>query len=386
MTDQITTLITRKALEIGFSAVGIVDATQSPHFSAYLDWIVRAMHGEMTYMARKDRVERRRDPSIILEGAQSLICLSLHYPPSHFLPPGIRQDASHGLISSYAWGNDYHSIMQSHLSKLVDYIDQILTVPAQHKIYVDTGAILERSHASQARLGFVGKNTMLIDPQRGSCCFLGEIITTASLAPAYSCSQPLPDCGTCTRCLTACPTGAFPQPFVLDARRCISYLTIEYKGIIPYEFREQMGNWIFGCDICQEICPWQRFSPVGDTVCDSFMPPDIQRAAPNLSLLLGLNDDSFARMFAGTAIQRTGRAQLVRNACIAAGNSKDTSMRKWLIPLLHDPAPPVRAHAAWALGKLNCPPAPLREALEIEPDEDVREELKAAIASISPGM
>jgi epoxyqueuosine reductase len=247
------------------------------------------------------------------------------------------------------------------------------------RIYVDTGPILERSHAHRGGLGFIGKNTMLIDPRRGSFFFLGVILSTLGLSPTPLPSAQ-PGCGTCTRCLQTCPTQAFPEPMVLDARRCISYLTIEHKGFIPVEMRPLIGNWIYGCDICQTVCPWQRFAEPGPWAA-VFAPSGPERAAPWLADVLAMTAETFNTLFRSSPIWRIGRDRLVRNACIAAGNSGNVRLREALIPLLHDPNPLVRGHAAWALGKLGAGSAALRSLLEYEEDRQVRLEITQALQS-----
>jgi epoxyqueuosine reductase len=335
-------VVKARAAELGFSACGIVPAQPSPHLDAYLRWIDAGMHGTMGYMARPDRVARRRDLNVILPGARSLIIVALDYGAA--VPASILTDPSRGRIAAYAWGVDYHDLILPRLHMLAD------AIAATYKAYVDTGAILERSHAQMAGMGFIGKNTMLIHPRRGSTFFLGEIITTA---PFDDYDQPgrATMCGTCSRCLAACPTDAFPSPHVLDARRCISYLTIEHKGSIDPDLRPLMGNWVFGCDVCQDVCPFQRFAP--GAADSALLPIDPDRAAPPLADLLALDADSFAAHFAGTPIARIGRDRLVRNACIAAGNSR----RPDFIPMLHtlqdDPAEIVREAAGWALSRLR---------------------------------
>jgi epoxyqueuosine reductase len=220
-----------------------------------------------------------------------------------------------------------------------------------HRVYVDTGALLERDHAEQAGLGFAGKNTMLIHPRRGSYFFLGELLLDVELE--YDEPQADVGCGTCTRCLVACPTDAFPEPYVLDATRCISYLTIELKGVIPAELRPLIGNWVYGCDACQAPCPWQRFAI--QTHESAFYPPDLNRAAPPLAELLALDEAAFAVRFDGSPVKRIGRDRLVRNACVAAGNSGLLDFLPILAALANDdPSALVREHAAWAAERLSA--------------------------------
>jgi epoxyqueuosine reductase len=305
------------------------------------------MHGEMGYLARPDRVARRRDLSIILPGAQSMIVVALDY--RHLLPEHILADPLRGRIACYAWGRDYHDLLLERLESVAAALAN--TFGVAQRAYVDTGALLERSHGARGGLGFVGKNTMLIHPRRGSYFFLGEILLTA---PCDQYDDPLPRasmCGTCTRCLAACPTNAFPEPYVLDARRCISYWTIEHKGDIPADMRPLMGNWVFGCDICNDVCPFQRFA--AETGISAFIPPSPDRAAPPLDWLLRLTHPSFDAHFRGTALLRSGRDRLVRNACIAAGNAASRELLPALRALRDDASPLVREHAAWALERIG---------------------------------
>jgi epoxyqueuosine reductase len=219
----------------------------------------------------------------------------------------------------------------------------------QTRVYVDTGAILERDHAESAGLGFTGKNTMLIAPRRGSWFFLGEILTTVPLPPDIPAA--MPSCGRCQRCLEACPTNAFPQPYVLDARRCISYLTIELKGEIPHDLRPLMGNWIYGCDVCQLVCPFNRFAPASGEA--AFWAQGWESAAPPLLDLLQLDEAGFQERYAHSPIKRIKRPRLLRNVCVAAGNWGDAAAVPHLTALLSDDSPLVRGHAAWALAQIK---------------------------------
>lgn len=330
------------ALALGFDLVGIVRAVPSPRLDAYLRWIDAQMHGTMGYMARPDRVARRRDLDVILPGVQSLVVVGLHYGAS--IPAAILGDPTRGRIAAYAWGVDYHDWIAPRLSALAGMLTD-----GAHKVYVDTGAILERSHAQAAGLGFIGKNTMLIHPRAGSQFFLGVVLTTAEF-DEYDAPMRETMCGSCTRCLNACPTDAFPAPHVLDARRCISYLTIEHKDAIDPELRPRMGNWVFGCDVCQDVCPFQRFA-LGASV-EALRPVDLDRAAPPLIDLLALDDEGFRARFAGSPLERIGRDRLVRNACIAAGNSRASVFISALSALTHDASALVCDHAAWGVARI----------------------------------
>jgi epoxyqueuosine reductase len=348
-----------EAARLGFNRVGIIRAAPSPTLNAYLDWINAGMHGAMRYLARADRAARRQDLAAILPGVRSLVVVALDYstlrPPAHIL-----DNPERGRISNYAWGMDYHDLMRPRLETLADWL-QAQVHNAGHalttRVYVDTGAVLERSHAQQAGLGFVGKNTMLIHPRAGSYFFLGELLATFDFEAWGDGSRvdaPHREtmCGRCTRCLAACPTNAFPRPYVLDARRCISYLTIELKGAIPQDLRPSMGNWVYGCDVCQEACPWNRFAV--QSVETDFFPASPDSVMPKLAELLALTDGSFRERFARSPILRIGRERLVRNACVAAGNS---GQRVFLEPLRRliqaDTSPLVREHARWAIERLD---------------------------------
>jgi epoxyqueuosine reductase len=356
-----------QARDLGFNLVGLTRAEPSPQLSAYFRWIDAGMHGTMDYMARPDRQARRRDLNAILPGARSLIVVGLDYRVR--VPEAVLNDPSRGRIASYAWGLDYHDVITPRLERLAHGLH------AGAKVYVDTGAILERSHAHNAGLGFTGKNTMLIHPRRGSYFFLGEILTDAEF-DAYDTPGRATLCGTCTRCLNACPTDAFPAPHVLDARRCISYLTIEHKDWIQRDLRAKMGNWVFGCDVCQDVCPFQRFAP--ETEEESFKPSDVERAAPALLDLLALDEVSFKARFGGSAIARIKRERLVRNACIAAGNWRDERAIAPLETLLDDASALVRGHAAWALGQIGVL-SKVKVRFEREEDAEVRVEIAAAL-------
>jgi epoxyqueuosine reductase len=294
-----------------------------------------------------------------LPNAQSIIVVGLNYYTLD-LPGEVKNDPSRGLIARYAWGVDYHDVMTPRLEELAQFVQEesrrtSIPMPVETKVYVDTGPVLERDCALRAGLGFIGKNTCLINPRMGSWLFLGVVITDVTLTPTLS-PRPSPNkgervgCGTCTRCLTACPTNAFPAPHVLDARKCISYLTIELKGSIPVELRPLLGNHIFGCDICQDVCPWPtRFAT--PTKERSFYPIDLDRAAPKLIDLAQLSEEEFKRRFAGTPLLRTKRRGLLRNVAVALGNWGSSEAREALEMLARDPDPIISEHAQWGLSQ-----------------------------------
>lgn len=366
-----------QAQALGFNLAGITPTAPSPHLQAYFDWVAAGQHGTMAYMARPDRQARRADLNVILPGVRSLVIVGLDYHTLR-LPPTLLHDPARGRIAAYAWGKDYHDVMLPRLRALAEWLRAEGGESTHSRAYVDTGAVLERSHAQQAGLGFMGKNTMLIHRRRGSDFFLGEVLTTAAF-DAYDAPERASLCGSCTRCLAACPTDAFPKPYVLDARRCISYLTIEHAGWIDRALRPKLGNWVFGCDICQEVCPWQRFAV--RSLESEFYPVGPERAAPPLADLLGLSEAGFRARFGGSAVERAGRDPMVRNACVAAANGGQRQLRPLLERLLGDASAVVRGHAAWALGRLRGEgaTAALEAALAREQDETAAEELRLAL-------
>jgi epoxyqueuosine reductase len=350
MKERMTQALLEKGRSLGFTGIGVSEARGARRLHAYHTWLDNDYHGRMDYMARPDRIARRDDLNVILPGVRSIVSVALNYRPPG-LPDRLTGDPSRGRISNYAWGADYHKLMEEKLGELADWLSAQVGGNSTCRVYVDTGAILERDHGESAGLGFTGKNTMLINPGGGSFFFLGEILTTAELEPTNENTIKMPGCGTCSRCLDACPTGAFPTPYVLDARRCISYLTIELKGWIPRELRPLMGNLIYGCDICQDVCPFNRFSEVASE--RAFWPKQDDFVAPPLLAILTMDEEDILARFAGSPIRRIGRVRLLRNACVAAGNWRSSRVVPALESLLHDPEPVLRGHSAWALGQIG---------------------------------
>ncbi len=367
-----------RARELGFNLVGITPAEPSSYLDSYFRWVEAEMHGTMGYMARPDRQARRRDLNVILPGARSLVVVGLDYG-STAVPDEILHSPARGRIAAYAWGLDYHDILTPRLEALAEWLQTENGQKISHRVYVDTGALLERSHAHQAGLGFTGKNTMLIHPRRGSTFFLGEILTDLEF-DTYDSPGRETHCGSCTRCLIACPTKAFPRPHVLDARRCISYLTIEHKGDIDKALRPLMGNWVYGCDICQDVCPFQRFSAPSEE--PAFYPPNLNHIAPKIVDLLALDDTTFHQRYYGTPIYRIKRERLLRNACIAAANwGHGYAVLPLQTLLISDPSPLLRTHAAWALYQIMGEDSRrfLQDKLSHEIDVHVREEIQSLL-------
>lgn len=329
-----------RARALGFDLFGIAPAVRSAREHEFRRWLANGYGGTMTYLNRT--AERRIDPERVLAGVRSILVVGQSYFTG-FLPETIRRDPSRGIIASYAWGQDYHDLMLLALAELADFVSHVAP-DAETKCYVDTGPVLEREVAARAGLGFTGKNTLLIHPRMGSQLFLGEILTTAELEPSPLPQQP--SCGSCTKCLDICPTHAFPAPYVLDARLCISYLTIEYRGSIPIELRSKIGNHIFGCDDCQSCCPWvNRFSTATRQAAYASV---LERKAPRLAELAKLSATEFAEKFRGSPVLRPGYEGFLRNVAVAMGNWRSDDSLRALEPLLDHDSALVREHAEWA--------------------------------------
>ncbi|HEX2928149.1 MAG TPA: tRNA epoxyqueuosine(34) reductase QueG [Candidatus Binatia bacterium] len=362
---------------LGFELVGISAVKMPPHEQSFAEWLRRGFAGELGYMTRTETL--RRDPRSLVPWAVSIVSVGLNYC-TPFARPEISSKPK-GWISRYAWGDDYHDLMKCKLDSLLARIEELRGEAVEGRAFVDSGPVLERDFAGVGGLGWIGKNTHLISPKKGSWFFLGELFLDLPLV--YD--RPLRDrCGRCELCLKACPTGAFVGPYLLDARRCISYLTIELKGWMPRHLRPLVGYHVFGCDICQEVCPYNV--KARDSAESAFMP----RAglhAPDLIPLLSLDEDEFRRRFRGNPILRAKRRGFLRNVAVALGNTKSLEAIPALQLALDDPEPLVRGHAAWALGQIGAPTATraLRGRLEAEPDEEVRGEIEEAIRVLTVG-
>lgn len=362
----LTQALKHKARELGFDHVAIGPADAPEHGLAFEAWLAAGYAGTMEYLARGRA--KRLDLQQVLPGARSVIAVALNYYQGE--PSKVHGWAP---VARYAWGRDYHEVITPRLEKLLAFLQKATGPDVRGKIYVDTGPVLERDLAARAGLGWVGKNTNLLHPKLGSFFFIGVILTTAEL----EFDAPLPDrCGTCRACLDVCPTQAFVAPYVLDARRCIAYLTIEHKGPIPEELREGMGEWAFGCDLCQTVCPWNRKAP--QTGEPGFYP---REPLPDLSELLELDDAGFRERFREMPLTRPKRRGFLRNVAVALGNRRDPDAVPALSRALFDPEPLVRQHAAWALGRINTPEAraALSRALSREQDPQVLQEILKAL-------
>jgi len=366
------------AERLGFSFFGITRPAEPAHLAVYRDWLRAGRHGEMAYLAAEPAVEKRAHPERILPGCRSIIVVGLRYANPSSLPESPRSEGPFGRMAAYAWGKDYHDIIVPRLRELAAWLEAELGCSVAHKAYTDTGPILERDLAQQAGLGWIGKNTLLISPDQGSCFLLGELFLDVDL-PANTPFE-ADRCGTCTRCLDACPTGCILPDRTLDARRCISYLTIENRGDIPLELRPLVGNWVFGCDVCQQVCPWnKRFA--GGPVDPELAPrPDVP--FPGLRRELSLTPEQFNQKFKGSPVKRAKRRGYLRNVAVALGNAGDRAAVPDLARTLrHEPEALVRRHAAWALGQLGGRDArhALETALPAETNALVREEIRRAL-------
>ena len=403
--EETAALLTAWAREAGFDAVGVAGVEPLERGAAFVAWLERGEQADMDYLER--RVEERLEPERILPGARSVLCVGLQYHPLAGEEP-VDGDLW-PRVARYARGRDYHNLMGKRLKKLAKRIRREFP-GADSRPYVDTGPVLERELAARAGLGVPGKNTNLLSRELGSWFLLGEVFTTLEAAPSRPApSRPAPAapaeapgaaggadgvtdlCGRCTLCLEACPTGAFPEPYRLDANRCISYWTIEHRGAMPEEMRSAIGDWVFGCDVCQEVCPWNlryegRADRGGRTPADH---PDLHlpdhRRELDLVAVLRLERDDYEERFRGNAMKRARLEGLQRNAAVVMGNRGDAGYVPALMEALAGADDPVvRGHAAWALGRIGGGEAraALDAALAGEGDPEVRGEISAALVFI----
>ncbi len=361
--DTLAARIKDEGRRLGFDLVAVGPAGPPDHAAAFEDWLDAGHAGGMAYLERGR--DKRLDPGRVLTGARSVIACALGY----------LQGAGAGDrpgVARYAWGEDYHAVMELRLRTLADTVGR-LAPGSVARTYVDTGPLLERDLAARAGLGWIGKNTMLLHPDLGSFFFIGTVLTTAELAF----DAPLPDrCGSCTRCLDACPTTAFVEPYVLDARRCVAYLTIEHRGPVPVELRSGVGTWTFGCDVCQDVCPWNRRAPAtGEAAFQA-------RALPQLAELLLMDEAAYRERLRGSPLKRARREGLARNAAVALGNRGSAEDVPTLAGALGHADPTVRGHAAWALGRIGGAEArvALLAARGREADGSTLDEIELALA------
>ncbi|MCK1623501.1 tRNA epoxyqueuosine(34) reductase QueG [Bradyrhizobium sp. 160] len=364
------TQLAHKARALGFDCIGITaPGTIESAGKYFLEFIASGGHGDMDWLAASP--ERRVDPRGLWQDVRSVIMLGVNYGPDQD-PLAILKQRTHAAISVYAQGDDYHDLIKKRLKALARWL--VATAPSDVKVFVDTAAVMEKPLAQAAHLGWQGKHTNLVSREFGSWLFLGAIYTTLELPRD---DAEIDHCGSCRACLDICPTASFPAPYKLDARRCISYLTIENKGPIPREFRKAMANRIYGCDDCLAACPWNKFAQEGR---EAKLAARDELRAPSLAELARLDDASFRTLFTKSPVKRIGRDRFLRNVLIAIGNSGKPALSAEARRLLDDPSPLVRGAAVWALGQLVEREAFAEMRLQVldrEPDESVREEWRA---------
>ena len=342
MREDLKDALTREARTLGFDCAGVTDPGAIAQAGKYfLEFLETGGHGDMTWLAANP--ERRGDPRNLWPDVRSVIMLGVNYGPEEN-PFAILQQRTRGAISVYAQGDDYHDVIKKRLKALARWL--AATASCEVKVFVDTAAVMEKPLGQAAGLGWQGKHTNLVSREFGSWLFLGAIFTNADLPRDEA---DVDHCGSCRACLDICPTSAFPAPYKLDARRCISYLTIENKGPIPREFRNAIGNRIYGCDDCLAVCPWNKFAKAGH---EAKLSPRDELRAPGLSSLARLDDAAFRKLFAKSPVKRIGRDRFIRNVLIAIGNSNDPLLAKDAERLLADASPLVRGAAVWALSQL----------------------------------
>ncbi len=371
---DLTKRVKVEAKQNGFDFIGVTTPDPPLHIDVYTQWLDRGRHGEMAYLSTERALQRRSDPKLILPECKSILVLATNYLPNRIE----EQQPGSARIASYALGEDYHDTLVQRMKPIVEFIEREMGTPVAHKLYTDTGPILERELAQRAGLGWIGKNTCLILPSAGSNFLLSEILLGIELE--IDTPFPYDMCGKCRRCIDACPTDCILPDRTLEARRCISYLTIELKNAIPVDLRQSTGDWIFGCDICQQVCPWNlRFAK--PTTDPAFQPRQYLEK-PDIKSFLELTPEAFQINFAGSPLKRSKRRGILRNASVAAGNCGDLNYLNNLEKLMHhDPESLIRSHAAWAIGKLGGPKAKtiLQEAISLEKDPDTLKEIQKAL-------
>ena len=374
--STLTQRIQAHAHELGFELVGIIPAARSETIARYRQWVKNGYAGEMHYLEK--HLPLKTDVRQLLAEAKSVISLAMNYYTVD-PPKALAEDPERGQISRYAWGDDYHELIRKRLLALVQFIKQAAEAELKTRVCVDTAPVIEREYAQKAGIGWIGKNTNLIHWRSGSWYFLSEILVSVALESETPTLRG--SCGTCTRCIEECPTDAIIEPNLLDSRLCISYLTIELKESIPKQLRPKMGNLIFGCDICQEVCPWN--SKAVATPEPGFHPRD-GNLAPKLLSLMGMTQQEFSRRFKGSPIKRAKRRGFLRNVLVAIGNWGDRRAVPALKSALADDEPLIRSHAAWALGRIGGDIARriLQKRLTVETQTEVITEIQDALLEI----
>ncbi len=382
--------IKKQAHLLGFDLVGVSSPKPPKHIDVYERWVEAGRHGKMDYLATPRAMQRRADLRQVLPECRSILALGMRYMAPKTLYSRKTSNASEttgrgnhspsGQISAYAWGSDYHPIIEKRLEDLVSFIEKRVGNPFPNRWYVDTGPILERELAQRAGLGWIGKNTCLINPKHGSFFFLAELLIGLELEPDDPFSTDY--CGSCNRCIQACPTGCILPDRTIDSRKCISYLTIELKESIPQEMRARLGNWVFGCDICQQVCPWNQ--RISNEDVDTAFAPRAGITSPNLVDELNLRQNDFNHKFKGSPIKRAKRRGYLRNVAVSLGNSQLPEAVSALTKvLLEDPEPLIREHAAWSLAQIGGAEAKqaLMSAREKETHINIQREIDEVLVS-----
>ncbi|HJS18346.1 MAG TPA: tRNA epoxyqueuosine(34) reductase QueG [Anaerolineales bacterium] len=371
MTHDLKQSIKEKARQLGFVLAGVTTPDPPPHISTFENWLAQGRHGTMDYLATERSRARRADPRQILPECRSILVLATPYHPPLSLGdreasrseteggPGVREEGERGKIASYAWGEDYHNVLPARMKELVQFIEEQVGGPVKNRWYTDTGPLLERDLAQRAGIGWIGKNTCLINPKHGSYFLLSEILLDLPLEPDLPLTTD--HCGTCTRCIEACPTDCILPDRTLDARRCISYLTIELKDDIPTELREKLGDWVFGCDVCQSVCPWNRFAGEGDPAFGDDPHLHLRQVQVSSSLErrhsltdeLVISTQEFNQRFRRSPVKRAKRRGYLRNVAVALGNLGDMYALPVLQNALNDEEPMIREHAQWAIDQIR---------------------------------
>ncbi len=372
MPRDLTDSIKEKAYNLGFNLVGISPVGDYPESQYYKNWLNKGYEATMGYMSKNE--EKRQDVRNLVPGARSVISCAINYNTEYPYSTELNNPGK-GWIARYAWGDDYHSVLKEKLNELKDFMSKNCITADQDRVYVDTGPVLERMYAKYSGIGWIGKNTCLINQEIGSWLLIGEVITTLELD--YDNTAP-ERCGTCTKCIDSCPTDAITNPYEIDSSKCISFLTIENKGGIPPEYREPTGSNIFGCDICQDVCPWNGKPETGSD--KAFLPRE-GFFEPDLEMLAGLDQQQFSKMFKHSPVKRSKRRGLIRNVLVAIGNSGDKYFEDQVIKLLTDEEPLIRKHAVWALYKISGDKYldMFSNMLNDEKDEAVIDELKLVL-------
>lgn len=371
---NLTKVIKDYSQRLGFSLVGVTTPDPLPHAQVFENWLQQGRHGEMTYLSSERSRGSRAYPRALMPEVRSVLVLGMRYPaPAQLASQAITYTFLYGNIAAYAWGDDYHTVLPERLKELVDFIGTQAGHSITNRWYTDTGPLLERELAQRAGLGWIGKNTCLINPSQGSYFLLAEILLGIELEPDHPFMADR--CGTCQRCIDACPTSCILPDRTLDARRCISYLTIELRGVIPSDLRPLMGTHIFGCDVCQQVCPWNRFATGGvDQTFTSWL------TQPTVDLLeeMAQPRDEFNARHHCSPLKRTKRKGYLRNIAVALGNLHNQDAIAILAKAINEePEPLIRLHFAWALGQIGGAHAlkVLKNAFEVEPDPQIRQEI-----------